>query len=267
MVRTFFSRRYILITLLVLLAMAVMMRLGVWQLDRRQQRIARNADLIAKTAQPPVSVNEVAAGLVTLPQDRDEVRDIPSNATGEFDFDHQVILVQQVYHDNLGSRLVTPLRLAGSDAAILVDRGWIPSEDSDPARWAQYDTDPGPVTVDGLLQPEQRIGRLADTTGQQPVRQQWYQVDIAAIAAQMPYAILPVYLIDTPDAGEDLAAPFRTTPEMDLSEGPHLGYALQWFAFAIVAGVIYVRIVAVRTKKSTSPPDAAVSLPEEPIHG
>ena len=45
----------------------------------------------------------------------------------------------------------------------------------------------------------------------------------------------------------------------DLSEGPHLGYALQWFAFAVVAGVVYVGVVRARLRKE----QAQESQPDE----
>ena len=45
MLKAMFSGRTLWVTLLVVAAMAVMARLGVWQLERREQRIARNADL------------------------------------------------------------------------------------------------------------------------------------------------------------------------------------------------------------------------------
>ncbi|MEZ4767427.1 MAG: SURF1 family protein [Caldilineales bacterium] len=252
MVRTLFSRRYIAITLFVLLAMAVMARLGVWQLDRRQQRLAHNADLIAKLAQPPLSLNEVAAGLAAVPEDRDEIRNTRAVASGRFDYDHQLLLVQQVYQDSLGSRLLTPLLLNGTGKAVMVDRGWIPlsSDDPDPAHWAQYNADTGPVEVRGFMQPSQRVGRPAEVNADQPARLTWYQADLPAIAPQMPYEILPVYLLQSPDAAGNLTPPYRVDPEVDLSEGPHLGYAIQWFSFAIVAGVVYVRVVSQREKKA-----------------
>ena len=60
--------------------MAVMARLGVWQLDRRQQRIARNADLVAKLEAAPISMNEAALATTwPLPEDRDAVRNIKEN--------------------------------------------------------------------------------------------------------------------------------------------------------------------------------------------
>ncbi|MCB0001559.1 MAG: SURF1 family protein [Anaerolineae bacterium] len=265
MVRTLFSRRYIAMTLLVLLAMAVMVRLGIWQLDRREQRLAHNADIVAKLNEAPLSLNDAAAGLVTIPVERDEVRNTRGIATGHFDYEHQLLLVQQIYQDSLGSRLLTPLILDGSDKAILVDRGWIPAEDSTPDRWVQYDTDTGEVSIAGFVQPSQRIGRPAEVDTSQPARVDWYQADLPAIAAQMPYEILPVYLLQSPDPAGNMAPPFREDPEIDLSEGPHLGYAIQWFSFAIVAGVIYLRIVSQRVKKA----GAVASEDDEsnPVHG
>lgn len=261
MVRTMFSRRYIAMTLLVLLAMAVMARLGVWQLDRREQRLAHNADLAAKLSQPPLSLNDLAGGLVALPEERDEVRNTRAVASGRFDYEHQLLLVQQVYQDSLGSRLLTPLVLDGSDKAILVDRGWIPAEDANPAGWAQYSSESGVSQVAGFAQPSQQIGRPAEVTADQPARLEWYQADLPAIAAQMPYEILPVYLVQSPDPEGNLTLPYRVEPEIDLSEGPHLGYAIQWFSFAIVAGVVYLRVVAQREKKARS---AAIESSDDP---
>jgi surfeit locus 1 family protein len=56
----------------------------------------------------------------------------------------------------------------------------------------------------------------------------------------MPFRLLPVYLQlseQDPPQVEGLPAP---APLPELSEGPHLGYALQWFAFATIALVGYV---------------------------
>ena len=75
MVKKLLSRRYIFYTLLVIAAMAVMARLGVWQLDRRQQRLAHNADLVAKLDATPLSMNDAAlAEQWPLSDVRDEVR-------------------------------------------------------------------------------------------------------------------------------------------------------------------------------------------------
>ena len=137
MIKTLFSRRYILTTLLALAAMAVMARLGVWQLDRREQRLARNADLVAKLEQPPLSLNEAAgAAEWPLPTDRDAVRNLPAMATGTFDFTNEILLVQQSYQGMPGGHVVAPLVLDGTGMAVLVDRGWIPAADAEAGTWS-----------------------------------------------------------------------------------------------------------------------------------
>ena len=266
MIKALFSRRYILMTLLVVVAMAVMARLGVWQLERREQRIARNADLVAKLEAAPVSLNEAAlAAAWPLPEDRTAVRNLPALAAGEYDFANQLLLVQQNYRDMPGAHLVTPLVLDGGSQAVLVDRGWIPFDDVQSGRWQQYDDQRGPVTISGRVQPSQilasRAAEQADSSaGLQEAKAEWYRIDIEAIQGQLPYQLLPVYLLEAPGPEGNIALPYRIEPEVDLTEGPHLGYAAQWFAFAVVAGVVYVGVVRARLRKEQAPE----GQPDEP---
>jgi surfeit locus 1 family protein len=257
MLTTLFSRKYILMTLLVLAAMAVMARLGVWQLDRRQQRIAGNADLVAKLDAPPISMNEVAlAAAWPLPENRDAIRNVRADAAGQFDFDQQIVLLQQSYLGQPGVHLVAPLMLAGTRKAILVDRGWIPFEESQAERSSQYNADTGEVTIAGRLQPSQILfGSAAEKAKENAAaetlaKDEWYRIDVEAIQKQLPYEILPVFLLQSPGADGNVALPYRIEPEVDLSEGPHLGYALQWFAFAIIAGVVYIGVVRSRERRA-----------------
>lgn len=273
MLKTFFGRKYILMTLLVLAAMAVMARLGVWQLDRREQRLARNADLVAKLNAAPLSLNEAAAASQwPLPTDRSAVRNLRASATGEFDFARQVLLVQQNFQDQPGGHLVTPLVLDGGDKALLVDRGWIPAADIESGRWQQYADESGPQTVIGFVQPSQILfGKAAEKAAQQVGPQgptsQWYRIDVAALQRQMPYQLLPVFLLQSPGPEGNTTLPYRIEPDVDLSEGPHLGYALQWFAFALVAGGVYVGVVHSREHKAKRPTQPEAVLEPFPAPG
>jgi surfeit locus 1 family protein len=243
--RALFSRRWLLTTLVVLAGMAVLVRLGFWQLDRLEQRQARNALVVQQLAAEPLDLN---AG--PLPADLSQVTDHRVVARGEFDFAQQVALTDQIWEGRPGVHLVAPLLLAGSDEAVLVDRGWIPFEDSAPEEWSRFD-EPGLQTVSGFLQPSQpppRGGSPALAAG--PLRA-WYRVDVEAIQAQVPYPLLPVYLLQTPpEEGQEGAVqslPYRPRPEVDLSEGRHLGYAVQFFLFALILGAGYARVVGKKT--------------------
>jgi surfeit locus 1 family protein len=50
----------------------------------------------------------------------------------------EVALRNQVWNDQIGVHLLTPLKISGSDLAVLVDRGWVPVQDFDSHDWSQY---------------------------------------------------------------------------------------------------------------------------------
>ena len=238
------ARRWILITLLVIVAAAVCARLGIWQLDRLKQRQAFNARVLAVQAMAPVKL-PADAGLEDLP----DMQYRPVTATGTYDFADQVALRNQYYNGQIGYHLLTPLVLQGGEA-VLVDRGWIPGDGNDgPADWRKYDV-PGPVTVHGIIQLTASapiFGAATDPTltpGQKGLSE-WIHVDIPRIAQQMPFPILPVYVQPNADPSLTLTnppIPFQDQPE--LTDGPHMSYAIQWFSFAaimVVGYTFYVR--------------------------
>jgi surfeit locus 1 family protein len=133
---------------------------------------------------------------------------------------------------------VTPLRLAEGDSAVLVLRGFVPAAD---AVRAEVDSlrEPGTVRVRGLATPiPSGGGHPVDHAG----RTSWARLDLAALRERLPYPVLPVLVRQTPDSALP-RSPRRLAPP-ELSEGPHLSYAVQWFAFAamtVAFGVLVVR--------------------------
>ncbi len=236
-----FGRRWWRTTLLVLAAMGVMIRLGFWQLDRLAQRRARNAQIARQLALPPLDLTAAA-----LPADPGVLKNRRVTVRGQFDFAHQVALLYQNWMGAPGIHLIAPLRIEGSDRAVLVDRGWVPEAEAAPERWSQFD-EPGTVVVTGFLrlsQPPPR-GRAGGKAAASPSFQTgWYRVDIPALQAQTPYELLPVYILQAPADDDGTHLPYRSEPSFDLSDGPHLGYAIQWFLFALILGGGYLRYVS-----------------------
>jgi surfeit locus 1 family protein len=229
--RSMFSRQWLLTTLLVLVGGAVCVRLGIWQLDRLQQRRAFNAHVEAMWAAAPLKVYAKPANdLASM-----EYRAI--TISGTYDFEHQVVLRNQYYQSQYGYHLLTPLRL-DDGTAVLVDRGWIPAEGNDtPVDWRKYDQ-LGRVTLQGQIrlgQTSASFGSLPDPTlapGQTNL-DFWNIVNLARIGTQMPYPLLDAFVQPKADPAND-TPPIPYQPELDLSEGPHLGYAVQWFFFASI---------------------------------
>jgi surfeit locus 1 family protein len=229
-----FNRRWWWATLLVLLGMGIMIRLSVWQFDRLEQRRAQNAELAATLEADPLRLHAEP-----LPAPPAELEDRKVAARGEYDFDAQLLLKVQNWQNRAGVHLITPLRLAGRDTAVLVDRGWIPLAEKE--NLAQFNQ-PGTVTVEGYVALSQTLLREAAVTPTGP-QQEWYRVDVAAIAEQMPYDLLPFYVLQAPPPEGNTELPLRAAPEIDLSEGPHLSYAIQWILFTLILGGGYLFLV------------------------
>ena len=227
-----FSRRWILTTLLVIVAMAVLARLGVWQLDRLEQRRAFNARVLAQVNQPPILLSGQA-----LNADLASMEYRPVIVEGEYDHAQEVALRNQAWNDQIGVHLLTPLKIAGSDQAVLVDRGWVPVQDFNSHDWSQY-TEPGKIRITGVMRASSStpdFGKRADPPGRLDI---WNFANVARIAEQVSSPLLPIYIQQAPDPPRS-GMPYRSQPDLDLTEGPHLGYAFQWFTFAVILGLGY----------------------------
>jgi surfeit locus 1 family protein len=229
-----FSRKWLFPTLFVILGTALCIRLGIWQLDRLDQRRAFNAQVLSMRAMSPLDLNS---------DDIDSIEGMEWRSvtiSGEYDFENQIAIRNQYYRDQYGYHLLTPLLFDGM--AVFVDRGWIPADgNAAPADWRKYD-DPGVVTVTGQIrlgQGKPVFGGVADALpADGSLLWVWNNADIERIALQMPYPILKVYI--QPDTNvEDVVPPIPYQPTIELTEGSHFGYALQWFTFAAILFVGY----------------------------
>lgn len=226
-----FSRKWILTTLLVILGSAVCARLGIWQLDRLEQRRAFNEHYLATTALPPLELDSAPqTDLTTM-----EYRAV--TVTGTFDFENQVALRNRYHGSEYGYHLLTPLILSDG-TAILVERGWIPAQgNATPADWRKYDQ-PGQQAISGIL----RLGQSNPSLGGAPDPELaegqtrldfWNIVNLERISLQSPHPLLPVFI--QPNPGNALnAPPYPYQPKIEITEGSHFGYALQWFTFASI---------------------------------
>lgn len=230
--KSMFTRRWLPRTVLVLLLISVFISLGFWQLDRLAQRRAANAQRRAVLEGPPLQLSDE-----TLPADLSTLEDRRVIVSGVYDLGRQGYLILQNWQGRSGVHLITPLQIAGSERAVLVDRGWIP--DAEVANAAQFDVT-GPVTVEGFVALTETLSRPAANAS--PVREEdeYYRVDVAAIGARLPYELVPFYVVAAPEVGAMEMLPLRRPREIDLSDGPHLSYALQWFIFASLTAVLYV---------------------------
>ena len=183
-------------------------RLGLWQLDRLEEKRDRNEVIAVRMDGPAMDVLDVSPA---------SARYQHVTATGTFDAAGQVIVPYQSYQGTVGSHLVTPLVL-DDGTAVLVNRGWVPNEVAadDPA------PPTGEVTVEGVLL-ESQSRRNA--------------VNVGRIQEKYDVELFPLWLSQTEPA-PDGDYPVRLDPP-PRDEGPHRSYAVQWFLFAGVVVVGY----------------------------
>lgn len=245
MVKQFFRGRQLLVTLLMIVGALVLVRLGIWQLDRLAQRRAINSAIASRQAEPPVPLAPALAADTTQEYRRVELH-------GVFDSTQEIVLRNRSLDGATGVHVITPLRFTGADGAplaVLVDRGWLPNIAASAEARAAYAAPAGEVALVGQIRRSQEnFGGPADPpfTAERPRLDAWFLVNIPRITEQVGYPLLPVFVEQLPATGDpDLP---RRDPLTDLGEGPHLGYAIQWFAFSVILLVGYVVFVLRRQR-------------------
>jgi surfeit locus 1 family protein len=248
MIRTLFTGRRLWMTLLVVIGALILCRLGIWQLDRLAQRRALNSSLNTRMAQPALTLAGAAIDPDALEYRRFAVR-------GVYDPAQEIVLRNRELDGTPGVHILTPLRLSGSNTAVLVDRGWIPRDQADSAARSAFAAPPGELLVSGIARRSQENQGGPQDPPLGPLRLRldaWFRVNIASIQQQAGYPLLPIFIEQQPAPG-DPALP-RRVAIADLGEGPHMGYAVQWFAFAIILVVGYIAFISTQTRRGVGRP-------------
>ncbi|HET7716704.1 MAG TPA: SURF1 family protein [Bauldia sp.] len=223
---------------------AILLGLGIWQLDRLVWKQALIARVSAGLAADPVEAPGPAAW-PSLDLAVAEYR--PVEVSGVYDHAREIHVVYALNAPKgplggLGYQVFTPLRTDGG-WWVYVNRGFVPSQRKDPATRSDGQID-GETTVVGLLRAPSH--RSWFTPGDDPGRNEWFSRDPAlfAAAAGLPTETVAPYLIDArfdpelpgglPQGGETIVS----------FPNNHLQYALTWFGLAAVLAAVFLAFAA-----------------------
>jgi len=224
------------VTVLSLTAFAILIALGVWQIERRAWKLAL-INRVEQRVHAPAQPIPAPAAWPAVTAANDEYRHV--TLEGRFLHDRET-LVQAVTEEGPGYWVLTPLQRRDG-TQVLVNRGFVPTDRRD-ASTRQGGNPEGQVEITGLLRvTEPKGGFLRNNV---PQHNRWYSRDVAAIATARGLHDVAPFFVDA-DAGSQSAQGPVQGPIGGLTvirfPNNHLIYALTWFALAfMLAGKLFV---------------------------
>jgi len=234
---------WILSHIFVLACVVAFVNLGLWQLRRLDERKHDNAQIRAAEALAPTSIGGLLPdGADSSADEVDAVVYRTVDVTGTYSVDQQVLVQNRTNGGAPGYWVLTPL-VQADGTAVVVNRGWIPFSYTVDGPWTDFDPPTGTVTVRGMIQIPQVRPTSGLITGPRDaadgVLRSLARVDVPRLQQQVDEPLLPVYVnlqAQQPAQAGPLPEP---VPLPELSEGPHLNYAGQWFIFALLTIIVY----------------------------
>ena len=227
-------------SLVTAMLLPVLVGLGIWQLDRAEQKRQLLAEQHSQEQLPPVSLTS------GVPADLSPFRKV--RVSGQFDTAHSFLLDNKTHQGRAGYQVLTPLRLADGKTAILVNRGWVPmgaSRDDLP----RIETPASTITVSGrMIRSDKAPLQLSEDNiagDAWPMVIQW--TDYRQLEQRLGYALLPYLLLQDPDNPAGYVRDWSIAwirPEKSTS------YAVQWFMLAAALVIIFVVVNLRKVKKS-----------------
>ena len=221
-------RPYIVASVCTVIAVALLISLGQWQLKRLAWKEGLIAAVEARAQGEPVPV------LGAL-NDVDELEYRRVSATGRFDHQAEVYLFSQLEDKRIGFQVITPLVLPSGDV-LLVDRGFVAQRHRDPTTRLEGQVE-GLVSLTGLLRTSQPSGMF--TPAPDDAQQVVYSRDVPVIASLSGVDPVAPILLAADDMGIGPPAPEGGHTRLKF-KNDHLAYALTWFALAATLIGVYL---------------------------
>lgn len=217
------------LTVATLIALAILIGLGTWQLQRRAGKHEQLDQIASRAGAAPAPVEVLLAT-----GDYAAYR----AATAQGTYDHAAESYVYAPRPNEGAarpgfKVITPLRLA-SGGLILVDRGWVAAGRKSPEsrRTGQPE---GETEIAGTLRPSSRPGTF--TPPPDAATRTFYQRDGAAMAKLHGLELASLLILEAATKVEGGPEPLAS--QLNIPDN-HLQYAITWFALAIVLVIVYL---------------------------
>ena len=203
--------------------------LGNWQLNRAAEKRALQQHYDDMARQPAALLPSQTVKLSDYLFRKVEVR-------GEFVPAYQILLDNKIQRGRAGYHVIAPLRIAGSDKVVLINRGWI-ARDATRNHLPFIKTIASAVRIEGIaINPSARFVELSSQVVEGPV---WQNLTLERYAKTVPFALQPILVLQQNDTGDGL---IRAWERPDTGITMHQGYAFQWFALALAILITYIAV-------------------------
>jgi surfeit locus 1 family protein len=223
------------------LGVAATTRLAVWQLDRAAQKIAMQSALDARSGLAPLD----AAGLARTADEATTQHYRPVHLHGRWLAERSVFLENRQMNGHVGFYVLTPLALAGSGDAVLVQRGWAPRDQLDRTHVPVVPTPAGEIDIEGrIAPPPARLYEFQGSAGG-TIRQ---NLDLGEFARETGLQLRPVSVQQADSSATAGDGLLRQWPLPAVDVHKHYGYAFQWGALGALMTGLYVWFQLIRPR-------------------
>ncbi len=222
---------------------ALFSSLGVWQLQRANEKRGIETRINARTTAPAMILEPP---LNWMP---DEVEYQNIKVTGEFLPLGQLLIDNIIRNSKPGYDVMSALKIAGTEQILLVNRGWV-AQGRSRNDLPEVELPEGLQTLAGIVRTPSALpfvdASMTPLSMQAPFSL-WLYADLEKYRSESGLQLLPFAMLQKSDNGDGL---LRDWPAYRAKVAMHIGYAIQWFAFAIIVSIIFIGLGRKRSRKA-----------------
>lgn len=240
-------------TVLTLICIPLFINFGLWQYHKAQQKLAvqsaYNQAKVSDALEFPFDMTSAHSLNV------DDWKYKKVKVTGTYEAKYQFLLDNQVEGDRVGYHVITPLKIDHSTQYVLVNRGWILGKDTH-TELPAFTTPTGMQTLSGQIWvPSKKIFTLedkaistsSDKNNGEPWQAVWQNMDIDKYGRSVPFAISPMAIrLDANSKAGGFIRNWQVPAERITT---NIGYAYQWFGFALATVLIFIYMSFTKIKQ------------------
>jgi len=228
-------------TLVTMIAVAIFSTLAVWQLQRAYYKQSITDKIAQQNQQAPLVINKTNINQINIEQQ--QFRHV--QLSGEFTATGEILLDNIVQQGKVGYFVFTPFQLSNSQQHVLINRGWV-TVGNDRNQLPNMAVPQGQQHLTAVLKrPRSKPAFIGDTPADIEDNNRWLYLDIELLNRKQGLS-LPLYTLQqTTDTGDGLK---RNWDKYKNKAGMHIGYMIQWGAFALIVLIAFISLNLKRRK-------------------